>query len=179
MKTIKGHRLIDHLFEQWHDDLKNDFTAYKNHACRVFNIAVAYARADATEIEKLAVAAAFHDIGIWTDQTFDYLNPSVNRASAFLDRSHRGFWKDEIRCMILHHHKLTPYRGRRPKLVEAFRRADWLDVCLFQFPSRFPPSYFKNLLCTFPRAGFHRRLTELALSWAMHDPFRPLPMIRL
>ena len=37
-----------------------------------------------TNLNKGAVAVAFHDLGIWTDNTLDYLPPSVNRAKTYL-----------------------------------------------------------------------------------------------
>lgn len=34
--------------------------------------------------EKYAIAAVFHDIGIWTNHTLDYLDPSAGQAKAYL-----------------------------------------------------------------------------------------------
>ena len=34
-----------------------------------------------SDIEKIAVAAAFHDLGIWTNKTFDYIPPSIAHCS--------------------------------------------------------------------------------------------------
>jgi HD superfamily phosphodiesterase len=51
------------------------FTAYKNHAYRVANLCVAFSSGDGAQLEKIATAAAFHDLGIWTNHTFDYLGP--------------------------------------------------------------------------------------------------------
>ena len=38
----------------------------------------------------MAIAAAFHDIGIWTAGTFDYLEPSVRVAAAYLTGTGRA-----------------------------------------------------------------------------------------
>jgi len=77
---------------------------------------------------KFAIAAAFHDLGIWTDATFDYLKPSVGLAVAHLRDTDRESWIPEVSEMILEHHKLSPYRRDPHSLVEPFRRADWVDV---------------------------------------------------
>jgi HD superfamily phosphodiesterase len=37
-------------------------------------VAIAGGRGD---LEKIAAAAVFHDLGIWTDRTFDYIAPSI------------------------------------------------------------------------------------------------------
>jgi hypothetical protein len=36
---------------------------------------------DRVDLEKIAVAAVFHDLGIWTNKTFDYIAPSVALAA--------------------------------------------------------------------------------------------------
>ena len=56
--------------------LGDDFTGYRNHAYRVANLTIALSSFDADAVEQIALAAAFHDLGIWTDCTFDYLEPS-------------------------------------------------------------------------------------------------------
>jgi HD superfamily phosphohydrolase YqeK len=54
-----------------------DFNGYSNHCQRMFRFCVALAgdRASADR-EIYAVAAAFHDLGIFTARTLDYLLPS-------------------------------------------------------------------------------------------------------
>ena len=83
---------------------------------------------DADSLEKIAIAAAFHDLGIWTDHAFDYLTPSVKHAKAYLGRHDRAEWTAEIAEMICQHHKVSAYAGAAGSLVEPFRRADWIDV---------------------------------------------------
>ena len=65
-------------------------------------------RATPTQLQKMAIAAAFHDMGIWTDGTFDYLQPSIGLAGEHLARSGRPEWTPEITAMILEHHKISP-----------------------------------------------------------------------
>src|SRR5215469_16634767 len=80
------------------------------------------------ELEKIAVAAAFHDLGIWTNKTFDYIAPSVAIARRHLAARAMADWIPEIEAMIVDHHKVTPSRADPQSLVESFRRADWIDV---------------------------------------------------
>ena len=61
--------------------LGRDFDGYRNHAYRVANLCLAQSPPSALDVEKIAIAAAFHDLGIWTDRTFDYLEPSVRLAT--------------------------------------------------------------------------------------------------
>ena len=179
MELIEQHPTVNRLFELWEPSLGRDFVAYRNHAYRVLNFAAALSGAEGDDLEQLAVASAFHDVGIWLDDTFDYLEPSIRRASEFLVGSGRQAWVPVVANVIREHHKVLPWRGPGADLVEAFRRADWLDVCLFCLPSRLPRSFFHQAKRTFPRNGFHRRLVELTLWWGKQHPFRPLPMLRI
>jgi len=179
MKVIESHPTVDRLLETWEGPLGRDFLAYRNHAYRVLNFAAALSGARREELEKLAVAAAFHDVGIWLDATFDYLEPSVRRAQEFLVASDHAEWVPVVGEIIREHHKVLPWHGPGADLVEAFRRADWLDVCLFCLPTRLERRFLQEVRGAFPRSGFHRRLVELTWWWAKQHPFRPLPMFRI
>ena len=88
--------------------LGHDFVAYRNHVYRVVNLCLAIAGGgDRIEAEKIAVAAVFHDLGIWTDHTFDYIAPSVALAREHLSACAHADWIPEIEAMIVDHHKIT------------------------------------------------------------------------
>jgi hypothetical protein len=160
-------------------DIGGDLTGYRNHAYRVANLCAAIAPGDAAALDKIDVAAAFHDLGIWTDGTFDYLEPSVRLAAAHLTESGRPAWIPEITAMIRDHHKVSPHRGGGPSLVEAFRRADWIDITKGWLTLGVPRSLVREILRTWPGAGFHRRLVCLSLTRLRTHPLSPLPMVRL
>lgn len=116
---------LDALLQAHATQLGADFTGYRNHAYRVANLCAAQLWADEEQREKIAIAVAFHDLGIWTDHTFDYLQSSTRLASSYLTSSGRSDWVPEITEMILQHHKVFRYRSNPKWLVEPFRRADW------------------------------------------------------
>ena len=159
--------------------LGRDFTAYRNHTYRVVNLCAAQHPVGPEQLEKLAIAAAFHDLGIWTDGTFDYLPPSVRLAKAYLARTGRAAWAPEIAAMILDHHKLSPHRGDSLWLVEPFRRADWVDVSRGLITFGLPRPVLREIVSTWPSAGFHKRLVQLELTRLRTHPWNPLPMVRL
>lgn len=159
--------------------LGRDFEAYRNHAYRVANLCVAQSSRDAAQVEKIAIAAAFHDLGIWTASTFDYLRPSVDLASAHLAASGRSDWTLEITEMILQHHKVSRYRDNPHWLVEPFRRADWTDVSRGFITCGVPRTVVREVLAAWPSAGFHKRLLQLELRRLRSHPWHPLPMVRL
>jgi hypothetical protein len=81
--------------------------------------------------------------------------------------------------MIADHHKITPARADPHSLVEAFRRADWIDVTRGVRRFGISRSLVARLFATWPSAGFHRRLVTLALDRFRHHPLTPLPMFKL
>ena len=140
--------IIDRVLDRHAADLREDFTAYRNHAYRVVNLCLALSPSGSTDVEKIGLAAAFHDLGIWTDHTFDYLAPSVRLASAHLIATGHEGWSTEITQMILEHHKLSPFRGSG--LVEQFRCADWVDVSRGLFRCGLSRQCVNQVLSTWP-----------------------------
>jgi hypothetical protein len=167
------------LLEAHAAELGNDLTAYRNHTYRVVNLCAALSSGEPEPLEKMAIAAAFHDLGIWTDGTFDYLQPSIRLADAHLARTGRAEWTPEITAMILEHHKISAYRGHPHWLVEPFRRADWIDVTRGLRTFGLPRSFLHEIFSTWPSAGFHKRLVQLELRRLRTHPWNPLPMVRL
>jgi HD domain len=170
---------LDALLNAHGVELGSNFTAYRNHTYRVANLCVALSSDDSEQRQKIAIAAAFHDMGIWTDGTFDYLQPSIRLASAHLARSGRAEWTSEITEMILQHHKISPSRGDRHWLIEPFRQADWVDVSRGLVTFGLPRKFLHEIFSAWPGEGFHKRLAQLSLERLRTHPWSPLPMVRL
>ena len=160
-------------------ELGHDFIAYRNHVYRVVNLCVAIVGDGCVELEKIVVAAVFHDLGIWTNHTFDYIRPSVTLAREHLSASAHADWIPEIEAMIVDHHKITPSRPNRVSLVEPFRRADWIDVSRGFRTFGVSHSFIASVFTAWPSAGFHWRLLALTVDRFLKHPLTPLPMVRL
>ena len=171
--------ILDELLDMHAAALGRDFTAYRNHTYRVVNLCVVQSSGAREQLDKLAIAAAFHDMGIWTDGTFDYLAPSVTLATNYLLHSGREEWTAEISAMILEHHKISRYRGDPSWLVEPFRRSDWVDVTRGLITFGLTRRLLREVFSTWPSAGFHKRLVQLELTRLRTHPWSPLPMMRL
>ncbi|MFZ4524345.1 MAG: HD domain-containing protein [Chlorobium sp.] len=179
MNVLFESALLDEALATFRQVLTVDYDAYRNHCMRVLNFCLAFAgdRADAENI--ITIAALFHDLGIWTDNTFDYILPSQQLARRYLEKSGRAAWCDEIIAMIGEHHKLTRYRANSLSLVEPFRKADWIDVSGGMLRFRLPDDFVTDVLEAFPNAGFHKKLVALSVERLKTHPFSPLPMIKL
>ena len=169
--------LLDEILAAHASVVGSDLVAYRNHAYRVLNWCASLS-GGAAQLEKIAIAAAFHDLGIWTARTFDYLPPSIRIAHDYLAGSARAGWTEEIEEMIAQHHKIRSYRAPHGALVDAFRRADLVDLTLGWSRQGLPRSFMREVWAAFPRAGFHGRLVQFGCKRLLTHPLRPLPMLR-
>jgi hypothetical protein len=184
---------VEEVLHEHASELGNDLVAYRNHVYRVVNLCLAIVGNRRVELEKIAVAAVFHDLGIWTNNTFDYIAPSVAVAREHLVARGLADWIPEIEAMIVDHHKITPSRANpQPStiargalsgvegqsLVESFRRADWIDVTRGLRRFGLPRTFIATVSARWPDAGFHRRLVELTIDRWWQHPLNPLPMVK-
>ena len=77
-------KVIDDLFSYYENIFGRDYAMYKNHVYRVYYNCILL-DGDAANTEKYAYASFFHDLGIWTGNTIDYLLPSINEACSICD----------------------------------------------------------------------------------------------
>lgn len=169
--------LVDDVLELHRDVLGRDLSGYRGHVYRTLNFALALAGGGATPA-LFAAAAAFHDLGIWADGTFDYLAPSARRAIQYARERGLPVREAELEAMVLFHHRLRRCRSADHATIETFRRADWVDVSFGLLRFGLPTSLVREAQATFPNAGFHRCLLRVGLGWAWRHPTRPLPMLR-
>jgi hypothetical protein len=169
---------VEEVLNDHASELGHDLIAYRNHVYRVVNLCLAIVGDSRVELEKIAVAAVFHDLGIWTNHTFDYIAPSVALAHEHLAARRMAHWIPEIEAMIVNHHKVTPARANPPSLVESFRRADWIDVTRGLRRFGLPRTCVAAVAARWPSAGFHRRLVELTIDRWWKHPLNPLPMVK-
>ena len=163
---------VDAILGRWKNELGADAEAYRNHVLRVIDFCTALHDGDRDQI---VLAACFHDLGIWTDGTFDYLQPSVARARDYLREQGLEAWSDQIAAMIGMHHRI---RRHSDPLVEAFRRSDLVDVSLGLVRFGLPAALVRDVRSRHPNAGFHKRLVRLACGWWVRHPLHPLPVLK-
>ena len=178
MKIGDNSPTIEIIFDQWKEILGSDYLAYKNHVYRVYNFCMALYDGNRDENEIFAIAGCFHDIAIWANKTFDYLEPSAELAKIYLNDNGKVEWLTEVELMIQFHHKITSYRNTKYPLVEIFRKADWIDVTKGNRSFGVPKNEVNSILERFSNNGFHKKLVKLTKDEFRKNPFKPLPMIK-
>ncbi len=167
--------LVDDILDSYRDVIGDDFSGYRNHVHRMLNFCFVQGNFDAEQKEKLAIAASFHDLGIWTADTFDYLPPSVDLAVEYLDRNGLTAWTAEISQMIDLHHRV---RRNADPLAEVFRKGDLIDFSLGLFKCGVPGEYVRSVKEQFPNEGFHQHLARRAGRWICRHPLNPVPVLK-
>ena len=170
--------VFDAILSEFGGVVGRDLEAYRNHCLRVLNfVARLRPELDERETRLVAVALAFHDLGLWTANTVDYIPPSAKLARDWAE-ANRLPPRDAqlVVAMVEEHHKITPYT--HASLVETFRLADLADFSLGLLPSGIPRQEIQAVKRAFPNAGFPVRLVELASAWFVRNPTNPAPMMR-
>ena len=173
---MKSSEVIEEILEKYRPAILDDYERYRNHVYRVFSNCLLLDN-EATNHEKYAIAASFHDLGIWTNQTFDYLRPSEHQAILHLADIGKTEWVEESTSMIHWHHKLSSFQGKYQKTVDTFRKADWIDISLglITFGQKESIRVAKR---KFPNLGFHLFLIKQTSKRFFKHPLSPLPMLR-
>lgn len=170
--------VLERILEPWRPIIGQDYLGYRNHLCRLLNCCLALHDCSDEAVHKLTIAAVFHDIGLWTEHTLDYIEPSIPPAMAFLEQQGLEAWAEEITLMISEHHKVSRVTDRRYPLVEVFRQADLIDFSLGMVRFGLPRADLGALRKKFPNHGFHAGLAKKAAAWFVRHPLNPAPMLK-
>jgi hypothetical protein len=180
MAALVRHPLIDEILDAQRSVAGGEdaaFEGYRNHAHRIHNFVLSIASLSAEDEEKVAIAAAFHDL--FAFHGLDYLEPSIEAAGTYLRETGREEWDREVAYVIAFHHRLRPYRGEFATLVEPFRRADWNDFTMGLVRGGIPRELRRAADVELPVKDFvPKAVAKLALSWVPRHPLRPAPTFR-
>lgn len=174
---MESNEVIKEVLEKYKQAMFDDYEPYKNHVYRVYSNCLSIDNENSNH-QKYAIAAAFHDIGIWTNQTFDYLKPSEHQAILYLTEIGKTEWIDEITSMIHWHHKVTRFQGKHQRTVDTFRKADWIDVSLGIVSFGIKNENLEAIRKKFPNLGFHLFIIKETLKRFFKHPLSPLPMLK-
>mmetsp|Transcript_85636 Transcript_85636/g.105116 ORF Transcript_85636/g.105116 Transcript_85636/m.105116 type:complete len:219 (+) Transcript_85636:42-698(+) len=177
--------IFDTILDDYKSVINDQYNPYKNHCYRVINYFNLFWPINTTNnniiLEKVALSAVFHDIGLWTENTVDYIDPSVHEAQEYLKNNNKTDMIKDVSSMIDLHHKIRsidmseyPNNG---ELIETFRKSDWIDVTQGMLRFGLNKNDIKNIQITFPNLGFHDNLNRLAKQAVMNRQ-NPIPMYK-
>jgi HD superfamily phosphodiesterase len=177
MNLIVTNNTIDTILHSFQLELGKNYVSYRNHVYRVYNFSLPFVNSE-EDTEKIATAAAFHDIGIWTNKTLDYLKPSAELAKAYCRKQHfNNSVTEEIEFIIDNHHKLS--RVKSSNLAEIFRKADLTDLTFGLLSKEYTQEDIRTIRNVFPNKGFHLFLIKLFFKNLIKNPLHPFPIFKL
>jgi len=179
-EILHTHPLIEDIFATHRDHARGDdkgYEGYRGHAYRVLNLARAIAPDENDRDDKLAIAAAFHDLDAFS--ALDYLASSIRAQDAWLQATGRAAWAEELAVVVAEHHRFARYRGAYATLAEAFRRADLADLSYGLIRSGIPKAHVRAARAAFDVGPFFTRVVPRAIGRnVVRHPLDPLPHTR-
>lgn len=168
IKVRRDNYHMDNLLAKYKDQIGADYDGYRNHVMRVYTYALHILEAEKVPgdyVQKnahvLESAIVFHDIALWTDKQLNYLEPSSARAK----EHYATLYTDEefrlLHNIIYWHHKVTPFVGEHAALVNAVRRADWIDATKGLVNYGMPYNHIGKTDADLPNKGFHYTLLTI------------------
>ena len=154
--------LVEELFARYENVMGKDFPGYRNHVYRTITYAMHFLDYEAAYESLVETAFVYHDIGLWTDHELAYLEPSEAVALADNEKYGWGFDGDALSGAIHWHHKIFPYKGPHAHVIEACRKADWIDASKGILRKGLSKAVVKEVEAAFPNLGFHDTLLRLA-----------------
>ncbi|HDM8231293.1 TPA: phosphohydrolase [Vibrio campbellii] len=153
---------VELLFAKYKEQIGDDFPGYRNHVYRTITYAMHFLGNDEQYEQLVETAFVYHDIGLWSDHELAYLESS--EAAALADNEHFGWGldPDALRGAIHWHHKISPYKGPHQKVIEACRKADWIDATKGSVRKGLSKETIAEVEAAFPNLGFHDTLLRLA-----------------
>jgi hypothetical protein len=177
---IQTHPLIEEILDSHRDHARGDdrgWAGYRGHVYRVFHFARALSPDIDDRDDKLAIAASFHDLDVFS--ALDYLGPSLRAQSDWLRRTGRAAWEPELAVVVAEHHRLYPCSGPYAGLADAFRRADLIDLSQSLVRDGIPRSYVREVRRTFDVGTFFTRVIPRAVVRNIaRRPLDPFPHMR-
>ncbi|MGC4932771.1 hypothetical protein ACLQ3C_03720 [Gordonia sp. DT30] len=170
--TILQPDIVDATLARYADALGDSAPVYRNHVLRGLNYQALLLGHEPPAESVLAWVV--HDLGVWTAETFDYLDPSARLADD-LTADFAATDLDAVHRMVLEHHKV---RSHPDRLTDTFRRADLVDVSKGLIRHGITRDDVRGIVETFPYLGFHRWLAKGLSGYAAKHPAAPAPMLR-
>ncbi len=178
MKVKTQIPLLEEIFSEWESIIGAECEGYRNHVYRMVNFCFMLRPCSDEDKKKIIIAGAFHDIGIWIEDTLDYISPSIDPMIIYLKAHDLVSWSDEIQLMITEHHKVREYKNEQYYLVELFRKADLVDFSLGFVKFGLSKKDIENVKNKIPNSDFHKNLGKRAWYWFLKHPLNPAPMMK-
>lgn len=171
--------MLDELLEPHREGLGVGYNGYRAHCYRMLNWARFVTEPEEHREQKIAIMTVLHDLPFFETGDLDYLGKACDLATDHLREIGHPEWTEEMHLMINNHHKMRAYTGPHTPLVEACRKADWIDVSFTKLTFGIPRRLVVEVRTTFPMNEAYKAVALPNIArYAVRHLNRPLPMMR-
>lgn len=171
--------MLDELLDPYRSGLGIGYQGYRAHCYRMLNWARFVTEPQEFREQKIAIMTVLHDLPFFMTGDLDYLDKACDLATDHLSAIGRSEWTEEMHLMINNHHKVREYTGPYSELVEACRKADWIDVTFTKLRFGIPRKLVVEVRATFPMNEAYKAVALPNIArYAVRHVNRPLPMMR-
>jgi hypothetical protein len=155
-----GRPHVETLLAPYRETIGRDYLGYRNHVYRAITYALHFLNGQHEQL--IETVFVYHDLGLWTDRELAYLEPSESLAVSDNEKFGWGLDPVVLRDAIHWHHKIFRYHGPNQDVVEACRKADWIDASKGWCRKGMSRRSIRLVEKEFPNYGFHASLVRLA-----------------
>ena len=152
---------VERLLGRYKDLIGDDYEGYRGHVYRVLSYALHFLGGQSPDREAIETALVYHDLGLWSDKKLAYLEPSIERVKVDNEAEQWGHDPQLLTDIIYWHHKVTAFRGPNSEIVNAVRKADWIDATAGLVRKGMPKACIRNVTAAIPVAGFYDTLKRI------------------
>jgi hypothetical protein len=175
MEIIQRNAVIDEVLSHHHLALGQDLLGYSGHCYRLLNY-TRFLGLDERDLPLMEVAIAFHDLGVWTHKTMDYIGPSIKLAEQYVLKEDLEIDLQHLGLIIGGHHHLSEIDNSPP--AELLRKADLMDLSFGAISGGLSKEILRSIKKEFPNNGFQTMIMKKVALYAISHPLRPFPMMK-
>ena len=161
VQIISSSPVVEAELAKYKDVIGKDLPGYRNHIYRVLTYTNHFLGGDQAFRNVVELALVYHDLGLWTHGDLAYLDPSIALAKETLVGTLNAEELQLLHDVVLYHHKITPFRGPHAEIVNAVRKADWIDATQATFRNGIPKRRIEQVVSELPINGFYDTLAEM------------------
>ena len=172
INVISSSEEIEKHLQQYQSLLGNDYNGYRGHLYRVLTYTMYYLDGESSHRPLIEAALVYHDIGLWTDSVLNYLDPSFGR---FKENFCDLYTEEELQLVhdiIIFHHKVTAFEGPHADIVNAVRKADWIDATQGIVHQGMSIDNIAKVTEAIPAQGFYSTLREFGTRLHGYNVFK-------
>ncbi len=175
MNLIRHNETFEQIFQEHNEVIGKDLERYRGHCYRLLNY-INYWKLTEEELKLCEVAIPFHDIGIWTSKTMNYLDPSFEAAKKYVRKNNLNIDEAILENMIVSHHKISTIKNN--SMAEKLRKADLIDLTFGAIRFGIPQKKMRSISEAFPNHGFQKNIYGKVFSHAIRHLGNPFPMLK-